>query len=75
MTPLKPKIKSRIPKLFFLKNRYFMGIFTYEIVLQDIHFKKKCCGPKTKILNFSGVNDPAEIVLAGSMTQLKSIKN
>jgi hypothetical protein len=29
---------------------------------------------KTTILNFSGVNDPAEIVSVGSMTPLKSFQ-
>jgi hypothetical protein len=66
MTLLKPKMKSRIPQLFCLKYRYGMGIFTYEIVLLDIPFKK-CCGPETKILDFSGVI----YISAGSMTPLK----
>jgi hypothetical protein len=38
--PLKPKIKYRIPHLFCLKYRYGTEIFTYEIVLLDIPFKK-----------------------------------
>jgi hypothetical protein len=54
--PAETEIKSRILQLFFcFKYKYGMGIFTYEIVFQDIPFKKM------KILNFSGVNDPAEI--------------
>jgi hypothetical protein len=39
MTLLKPKMKSRIPKLFCLKYRYGMGIFTNQIVLLDTPFK------------------------------------
>jgi hypothetical protein len=46
-----------------------MGIFPYEIVLRDILYKKKY-GPKTTIIYFSGVIDPAEIVSVGSMTPL-----
>jgi hypothetical protein len=41
MTPLKPKMKSRIPQLFWLKLRYGMGIFPYEIILRDIPSKNK----------------------------------
>jgi hypothetical protein len=45
-----------------------MGIFTYEIVLQDIPFKKMLRTRNEDFkfqrghIHFSGVNDPAEIV-------------
>jgi hypothetical protein len=54
-----------------------MGVFPFEVVLRDILFNKSY-GPKMRIWNFSGVklisagvNDPTEIILAGSMTPLK----
>jgi hypothetical protein len=60
-----------------------MGIFTYEIVLQDIPFKKMLRtqnedfkfqrGYIGTFQRFSGVNDMAEIVSAGSITPRKSI--
>jgi hypothetical protein len=72
MTPLKPLMKSRIPQLYFcLKYRYGMGILTYEIVLLAILFKKNVAGPKQRFKISTGVNDPAEIFFAGSMTLLK----
>jgi hypothetical protein len=39
MTPLKLKIKYRIPQPFFVWS-IDMRIFTHEIVMQDIPFKK-----------------------------------
>jgi hypothetical protein len=36
-----------------------MGIFASEIFLLDIPFKRSC-RPAMTILNFRGVNDPAE---------------
>jgi hypothetical protein len=76
------------PNFFCLKYLYGMGIFPYEIVMLDIPFKK-CCRPKTKIWNFSGViyisaglNDPAEIdqelincLLQGTVCMVFSLLN
>jgi hypothetical protein len=39
-----------------------MGIFPYEIVLRDIPFRKKLWAQNN---NFSGVNEPVEIVFGG----------
>jgi hypothetical protein len=53
-----------------------MWIFPYVIVLRDIPFKK-VIGPNDDLkfqrshINFSGINDPAEIVSAVSMTPRK----
>jgi hypothetical protein len=43
-----------------------MGISTYDVVLLEIIFLKKSCGPVMTILNFSGVIQ----ISAGSMTPL-----
>jgi hypothetical protein len=57
-----------------------MGIFTYAIVLQDIPFKKMLRTQSEDFkfqrgqIHFSGVNDPAEIVSAGSLTPMKSFQ-
>jgi hypothetical protein len=51
-----------------------MGIFPYEIIWRDIPFKKKLWAQNDDLefqqghINFSGVNNPAEIVSAGSLT-------
>jgi hypothetical protein len=58
-----------------------MGIFTYEIVLQDISFLKSAADSKRRFYisagsyTFQRVKDTAEIVSAGSMAPRKSIKN
>jgi hypothetical protein len=73
MTPLKPKMKSTVqfPHFFGLKLRYGMWIISYEIVLLDIPFKKKLRTHNEDLniervhINFSGANDPAEIISAG----------
>jgi hypothetical protein len=54
-----------------------MGILTYETFLLDVLIKKKLRPRKDDLkfprghMNFRGVNDPAETVLAGSLTPRK----
>jgi hypothetical protein len=58
-----------------------MGIFPYKTVLGNIFFFKKLWARTDNFIfqqghkHFSGVNDPAEIILTGSMTPWKSINN
>jgi hypothetical protein len=58
-----------------------MRIFTYELIFPDTVFKKMLRTRNEDMkfqqghIHFSGVTDPGEIVLAGSMTPRKSIKN
>jgi hypothetical protein len=66
----KQKWSLEFPNFFFVESigkRFGIRIVTYEIVLQDIPFSKKLRTRNKDLkcqrghINFSGVNDPAEI--------------
>jgi hypothetical protein len=68
---------EEFPTFFWLKVKYGMGIFPYETILRDIPFLKKVVGPKRRFDISAGShesqrNDPAEIISALKLTQLRS---
>jgi hypothetical protein len=78
MTPLKPKMKCRMPQLFLFKDKIWYGDISLWNLLSGYSLYKKLWAQNDDLnfqrdhINFSGVNAPAEIVLAGSMIPLKS---